>query len=223
MQIGLLFHMVGFWGFFPLLQAIFTFPQERTMLTKERSSRTYRLSSYFLSRIVGDLPLELILPTIFLMIVYWMAGLKPEPASFLYALLGLLLCVLVSQGLGLALGALIMDQKAASTLGSVMMLNFMLAGGFYVQHVPKFIGWIKYVSVSYYTFRLFVGSQYGDKDTYPCGDDTCLVVDFPAIKHIGIGEMDQYVALVALVIMLVGYRLVAYFALMRIGLTKKLA
>ncbi|KAJ0750908.1 putative ABC transporter, AAA+ ATPase domain, ABC-2 type transporter [Helianthus annuus] len=218
-QSGLLFFYTGFWGFFPLFQAIFTFPQERDMLTKERSSGMYRLSSYFMSRTIGDLPMELVLPTLFCIVTYWMAGLKPNLGSFLYALCALLLSVLVSQGLGLALGALVMDLKSATTLGSVIMLSFTLAGGYYVQHVPVFISWIKYVSISLYTYKLLLGSQYEKDQTYRCGNQTCLVADYPAIKNIGLDG--QLASFVALVMMLVFYRIVAYVALMRIGVPKK--
>ncbi|KDP27016.1 hypothetical protein JCGZ_20951 [Jatropha curcas] len=218
-QIGLLFFYSGFWGFFPLFEAIFTFPQERRMLAKERSSGTYRLSSYFMSRLVSDLPMELVLPTVFITITYWMAGLKPTPQNFFYTLFVLLYSVLVSQGLGLALGAAVMDQKKATTLGSVIMLSFLLAGGYYVQHVPSFIAWIKYLSISQYTYKLLVGSQYKANETYPCGESVCLVGDFPLVKTVGLDG--QIVSAVALGIMLLGYRLIAYLALMRVGVVKK--
>ncbi|CAK9144899.1 unnamed protein product [Ilex paraguariensis] len=219
-QIGLLFFYSGFWGFFPLFQAIFTFPQERMMLEKERSSGMYRLSSYFMARTIGDLPMELVLPTVFVTITYWMAGLNPTAENFLYTLLALLYSVLVSQGLGLALGALVMDQKSATILGSVIMLSFLLAGGYYVQHVPPFISWIKYISISQYTYKLLLGSQYDSGDTYRCGSNaTCLVEDFPSIKAVGLNE--KTLSVVALALMLVGYRLMAYIALMRIGVTRK--
>ncbi|TKY49069.1 ABC transporter G family member 9 [Spatholobus suberectus] len=221
-QIGLLFFMSGFWGFVPLFQAIFTFPQELMMLEKERSSGMYRLSSYFMSRMVADLPMELVLPTIFLFITYWMAGLKANAVNFLCTLLTLLLNVLVSQGLGLALGASVMDQKAATTLASVIMLCFLLAGGFYVQHVPKFIAWVKYISISFYTYQLFIGSQYNYGETYPCSNGRCPIAEFPSIKEMGVHFHlhEQLMAASALVIMLIGYRLIAYLALMRIGVTK---
>ncbi|PWA60637.1 pleiotropic drug resistance protein PDR/CDR [Artemisia annua] len=215
-QSGLLFFYTGFWGFYPLFQAIFTFPQERMMLDKERSSGMYRLSSYFVSRTLGDLPMELALPTLFCIITYWMAGLKAELGSFLYALFALLFSVLVSQGLGLALGALVMDQKSATMLGSVIMLSFTLAGGYYVQHVPSFISWIKYVSISQHTYKLLFGSQYKQGQTYQCGNRTCLVEEFPAIKSVGLDG--QVISIVALAIMLVLYRVIAYLALMRVGM-----
>ncbi|KAM7279320.1 hypothetical protein ACFE04_006454 [Oxalis oulophora] len=217
-QIGLLFFYTGFWGFFPLFQAIFTFPPERKMLEKERSSGMYRLSSYFIARIVGDLPMELVLPTFFVATTYFMAGLKHSAIKFVFTLLVLLLNVLVSQGLGLALGALVMDLKSATVLGSVIMLTFLLAGGYYVTHVPVFISWIQYISISNYTYKLLIGAQYTENERYPCGDEYCLVGDYAPIKKIGFGHMDF--AVVAMVIMLVGYRLLAYFALMRVGVTK---
>ncbi|KAK9072311.1 hypothetical protein SSX86_008744 [Deinandra increscens subsp. villosa] len=218
-QSGLLFFYTGFWGFFPLFQAIFTFPQERLMLCKERSSGMYRLSSYFVSRTLGDLPMEMVLPTLFCIITYYMAGLKPSFGSFMYALFALLLSVLVSQGLGLALGALVMDQKSATILGSVIMLSFTLAGGYYVQHVPGFISWIKFLSISQHTYKLLIGSQYERGQTYQCGDRTCLVTDFPAVNSVGLDG--QVISIVMLVVMLVLYRVIAYLALMRIGVLKR--
>ncbi|CAH9107832.1 unnamed protein product [Cuscuta europaea] len=226
-QIGLLFFCSSFWGFFPLFQAIFTFPAEKKMLKKERSSGMYRLSSFFMARTAGDLPMELVLPTVFMLITYWMAGLKPTPGHFFSTLLVILLCVLVCQSLGLAIGAIVMDQKSATTLGSVIMLSFLLAGGFYVRHVPKFIGWIKYVSIGQYTYKLLLETQFKPEETYLCpsaaagggGGMVCLVKDHPSIER---AELGKHVTLsvVALLIMLVGYRLIAYVALMRVGRTK---
>lgn len=224
MQIGLLFFMAGFWGFFPMSQAIFTFPPERKILAKERASGMYRLSAYFMSRIIADLPMELALPTIFLTIAYWMSGLKPTAGHFFLTLLALLLSVLVSQGLGFALGALVMDQRSATTLGAVIMLAFLLAGGFYVSNVPGFIAWIKYISISHYTYKLFLGSQYSTNETYKCSEEEavsriCKVAEFPAIKQVGLGG--QAISAVSMLLMLVGYRLIAYIALMRVGATRK--
>nr|QVT92289.1 ABC transporter [Salvia miltiorrhiza] len=220
-QVGLFFFYSGFWGFYPLFQAIFTFPQERMMLSKERASGMYRLSSYFMALTLGDLPMELVLPTVFYAITYWMAGLKHTAGAFFSGLFVLLYSVLCSQGLGLAIGAAVMDQKSATTLGSVIMLTFLLASGYYVQHVPAFIAWIKYISISQYTFKLLLSSQYESDQIYRCGtNQTCFVRDFPSIKTVGIGGRGSIVAVLAMAVMLVLYRLIAYVALMRVGVTR---
>lgn len=213
-QVGLLFFFSIFWGFFPLFNAIFTFPQEKSMLIKERSSAMYRLSSYFCARTVGDLPMELILPTVYVTITYWMGGLKHEFNAFIFTLLIILYNVLVSQGLGLAMGAALMDVKQATTLSSVTMLTFLLAGGYYIHNIPPFIAWIKYLSFSYYCYKLLIDVQYDKSQTYECFNGrSCSVAEYPAIKAVGLGG--DVVDFVALAIMLVGYRLLAYAALRR--------
>ncbi|KAH8518573.1 hypothetical protein H0E87_000426 [Populus deltoides] len=186
-QMGLLFFYSGFWGIFPLFQAIFTSPKNA-----ECSKRS-------------DLP----------------AWLKGSPGNFFLSLFVLLYSVLVAGGLGLAIGALVLNQRSATITGSVIMLSFLLAGGYYVTHVPAFISWVKYISFSQYTYKLLLGSQYKPGDTYTCdgAGGVCLVGDYPAIKKVGLD--DQVLGAVALGIMLVGYRLIAYLALMRIGVAKR--
>ncbi|KFK39853.1 hypothetical protein AALP_AA3G297000 [Arabis alpina] len=211
-QVGLLFFFSIFWGFFPLFNAIFTFPQERPMLIKERSSGIYRLSSYYIARTVGDLPMELILPTIFVTITYWMGGLKPSLATFLMTLMIVLYNVLVAQGVGLAIGAILMEAKKAATLSSVLMLVFLLAGGYYIQHIPGFIAWLKYISFSHYCYKLLVGVQYSWDEVYDCGLGLhCSVMDYEGIKNLKIGNMMWDV--LALAFMLIFYRVLSYLAL----------
>lgn len=172
----------------------------------------YRLSSYYFARMAGDLPMELVLPTIFVTITYWMGGLKPSLATYLQTLLIILFNVLVSQGLGLALGAILMDVKQATTLASVTMLVFLLAGGYYIQHIPCFIAWLKYISFSHYCYKLLVGVQYTANEVYVCGLGVrCRVRDFAAIKYLGVDNKWWDVA--PLIVMFVGYRVLAYLAL----------
>jgi len=211
--VGLLFFFSIFWGFFPLFNAIFAFPLERPMLRKERSSGMYQLSSYYVARMVGDLPMELVLPTIFVTISYWMGGLKPSLVTFVLTLLIMLFNVLVSQGIGLALGAILMDVKQATTLASVTMLVFLLAGGYYIQQMPAFIAWLKYFSFSHYCYKLLVAVQYPINEVYECGPGLhCRVRDFPAIKCLELGD-NMWGEVAALTVMLIGYRIVAYLAL----------
>ncbi|GFP79375.1 ABC transporter g family member 14 [Phtheirospermum japonicum] len=214
-HVAMLFFFSVFWGFYPLYNAVFTFPQERRMLIKERSSGMYRLSAYFLARTVGDLPMDLALPTAFTCIFYWMGGLKSDPSAFVLSLLVVLFSVLVSQSLGLAFGALLMDVKQAATLASVTTIVFSMAGGYYVKQIPIFIVWLKYLSFSYYFYKLLLGIQYDEHEYYECGAKAyCRVSDHPAIKSIGLNYL--WIDISAMVVMLVVYRFIAYLALHRV-------
>lgn len=196
-QAGLLFFIAVFWGFFPVFTAIFTFPQERAMLIKERAADMYKLSAYFLARTTSDLPLDLVLPVLFLLVVYFMAGLRKDAGTFFMTVLAVLLCIVAAQGLGLAIGASLMDLKKATTLGSVTVMTFMLAGGFFVKKVPIFVSWIRYLSFNYHTYKLLLKIQYEDH-TRPSN-----VLKFDS----GLTEV------AALIAMVFGYRLLAYIFL----------
>ncbi|CAN4119636.1 unnamed protein product [Withania somnifera] len=219
-RLGLLFFISIFWGVFPSFNAVFAFPQERAIFMKERASGMYTLSSYFMARIVGDLPMDLILPTLFLTITYWMAGLKPQLLTFLLTLLVLLSYVIVSQGLGLALGAIIMDAKQASTVITVTMLAFVLTGGFYVHNVPSCLAWIKYISTTFYSYRLLIDVQFGEgeeiSDLLGCSHQGSDRASCKFIEQDIKGQIHPSVSLGILLIMFVGYRLIAYLALRRI-------
>ncbi|KAK8647530.1 hypothetical protein V6N13_121265 [Hibiscus sabdariffa] len=219
-RLGLLFFISIFWGVLPSFNAVFAFPQERAIFTKERASGMYTLSSYFMARIIGDLPMELILPTVFLVVTYWMSGLKPDLVTFLLTLLVLLGYVLVSQGLGLALGALIMDAKQASTIVTVTMLAFVLTGGYYVHKVPSCMAWIKYASTTYYSYKLFVNVQYGEGNRVSsllgCSHHRSSTVSCKFIDQDIAGQIRPELSVGILILMFVGYRLLAYLALRRI-------
>lgn len=219
-RLGLLFFISIFWGVFPSFNSVFAFPQERAIFMKERASGMYTLSSYFMARIVGDLPMELILPTVFLIITYWMGGLKPDLWAFLLTWLVVLGYVLVSQGLGLALGAAIMDAKQASTVAAVTMLAFVLTGGYYVHKVPACMAWIKYISTTFYCYRLLTRIQYGDgkKIAYLLG---CYHGDMNGancrfIEEDVVGQIGTVGSIGVLFFMFVFYRVLAYLALRRI-------
>ncbi|KAL9150243.1 hypothetical protein ABFS82_12G157100 [Erythranthe guttata] len=201
-QAGLLFFIAVFWGFFPVFTAIFTFPQERAMLSKERAADMYRLSAYFVARTTSDLPLDLILPVLFLVVVYFMAGLRMNVGSFFLTVLTVFLCIIAAQGLGLAIGATLMDLKKATTLASVTVMTFMLAGGFFVKDVPVFISWLRYLSFNYHTYKLL------------------LKVQYEHISHSinGVKIDDGYTEVGVLAAMVVGYRLLAYLSLRRMKL-----
>ncbi|KAK9079231.1 hypothetical protein SSX86_000901 [Deinandra increscens subsp. villosa] len=200
-QAGLLFFIAVFWAFFPVFTAIFTFPQERAMLKKERGADMYKLSAYFVARTMSDIPLDLLLPLIFLLIVYFMAGLRLTAQAFFLTMVIIFLCILAAQGLGLAIGAAVMDLNRATTLASVIVMAFMLAGGFFVKDVPIFISWLSYLSFNYHTYRLVLKVQYGHITSVVDG----IELD-GGLKEVG-----------ALAAMAIGYRILAYMSLRRVA------
>ncbi|KAJ8445178.1 hypothetical protein Cgig2_029550 [Carnegiea gigantea] len=221
-RLGLLYFLSIFWGVFPSFNAVFAFPQDRAIFSKERASGMYSLSAYFMARITGDLPMELILPTVFLTLVYWMTGLRPEIWIFLLTLAVVLAYVLVAQGLGLAIGAIIMDVKRASTVVTIIMLGCVLTGGFYVHKLPVCLGWIKYSSLTYYSYRLLIYVQYGGgqgiSNMMGCSMHTRNYsgANCKFIEEDIDGQIGALASIAIFMVLFLGFRFLAYFALRRV-------
>lgn len=124
------------------------------MLLKERASGMYRLSSFYIARTVSDLPLNLTYPTGFVVIIYFMGGLRPEAGAFFFNWITVMVMVLVAESWGLLLGAVTQNVKTAQTIATILTLSFMLVGGFYTTGVPGWLDWVKWISFIYYGFSL---------------------------------------------------------------------
>ncbi|KAI3456785.1 hypothetical protein Pfo_013448 [Paulownia fortunei] len=167
-QIGLLFYICIFWTSSSIFGAVYVFPFEKMYLVKERKADMYRLSVYYVCSTLCDMVAHLLYPTFFMCILYFMAGFKRTAECFFLTLSTILLIAVTSQGAGELFGAAVMSIKRAGMIASLILMLFLLTGGYYVQHIPKFMQWLKYVSFMYYGFRLLVKVQYSGDQLYEC-------------------------------------------------------
>ena len=104
---GLLFFEMLFLSFRSMFAALFTFPSEYKMMLKERASGMYRLSAFYFARSASDIPMEVTVPSVFIVIVYFMAGLRLEAWAFFANWASVTLVLLVAQSFGLLIGELV--------------------------------------------------------------------------------------------------------------------
>ncbi|XP_047074287.1 ABC transporter G family member 26-like [Lolium rigidum] len=214
-QVGLIFYICIFWTSSSLFGSVYVFPFEKLYLVKERKADMYRLSAYYASSTLCDAVPHIVYPVLFMGILYFMADLRRTVPCFFLTLLATLLIVFTSQGTGELLGAAILSVKRAGVMASLVLMLFLLTGGYYVQHIPKFIRWLRYVSFMHYGFNLLLKAQYHGHLTYNCGSRTgCQrLQSSPSFDTVDLdGGMREVWILLA---MAVAYRLLAYFCLLK--------
>ena len=61
---------------------VFAVPTERPVILKERAAGAYRLSAFYFAKMSSELPLTLLMPSLFCTLTYWMAGMRGLPQFF---------------------------------------------------------------------------------------------------------------------------------------------
>ncbi|XP_058619421.1 broad substrate specificity ATP-binding cassette transporter ABCG2-like isoform X2 [Onychostoma macrolepis] len=129
------------------------FITERKLFVHEYISGYYRVSVYFLSKILSDvLFLRTIPAIIFSCVVYWMIGLKSTAETFFIFMFSIILVSYTATSMTLAISA---DQTVVAIANILMTISFvfmMIFSGLLVNlpSVADWLNWLKYFSIPRY-------------------------------------------------------------------------
>lgn len=120
--------LVWFGSIFPIL---LTFPLEMNVFSKEYHNGWYSCFSYFVSKIIADIPFQLTIPNLMSVTAYYFTGQPNDYERVLYFCGINILIAIASQSMGLVFGALLMEYPpVAAFLGTCMGFPLFLFGGF---------------------------------------------------------------------------------------------
>lgn len=141
------------------------------MYQRERASRMYRISSYYIAKQISELPQQFAIPFIIVVSVYWIGGLKSDFGDFVVFSVIVISMVFSVNSFGMTVGAIVPAGIAAIFVPSLLLILFLVAG-FYINpsNFPDWIGWLKYFSPFYYSFLAIVYNQFNDFPFY-CKSD----------------------------------------------------
>jgi hypothetical protein len=197
-----------------MLSALNTFPREKVIVYRERAAHAYDTASYYLSKFLVELPINVLPAMLFGCIIYWLANLNP--AAFGGFLGILLLHSLTSLSLGLFVSALAPSVEVANVSGPPLVIIMLLFSGFYINigSLPVVANLIPYIAYLRWTFEAFCVNEFIG-ETFTCkSTGACQATGDVVLEHLSFGgQSSPNYAVFALSMCFIAYFTLAYVTL----------
>jgi ABC-type multidrug transport system ATPase subunit/ABC-type multidrug transport system permease subunit len=159
-----LFFLVINQGVIALFTVVNVFPAERQIVLRERAAGMYNTSAYFLAKSLAELPIQLVYPLVFSIIVYWMIGFQNNGSNWAHFTFILELTAICAISIGLAVSAIAKQPLLACIVAPFFLEIFRLFGGFFSIGAPLCgcIEWINYLSYINWAFEGLAYTEFHD-------------------------------------------------------------
>lgn len=148
-RFGLLNFIFVYLFFVASFMNLLMIPLERGVVNKDRASGLYHVSAYYCSKIVAEIPVQYILPSIMFNLTYWISGVQYISTDWPhYFALWLLVLLFVTSGssFGLATASFFLNLMNSLTFLPTVVLTWLMFSGFYARFVPPWLKWFVYLS-----------------------------------------------------------------------------
>ena len=199
---GILFFLLINQAFVVAFPVQLTFTLERGVVLRERASKIYRVSPYFLAKTSAEFPRLVLNILIFSILTYWMVGLNGFAGAFFLFVVIVVLTAYSGESVALLASAPASSPQAAAAVTPVLIVCALLFGGFFIQPdtIPVWLRWLRFLSFIYYGFSAVMINQFGSA---PPGPDNPL--HKYSINSFGIGGNLGFLIMLNLVFRFIAY------------------
>lgn len=153
-----------------IFMVVNSFPAEYPLFKREHHNGIYRVNPYYLSHVLAEIPVFIMVPFLMSCITYWMIGLYPTAAAF-FTYVGILsLMSIVTVAFGHMLSTLTVNVTLAVALAPVFVNPLMFFGGYFLNtdSVPWYVAPLEWVSWFSYSNEMLVVNQWRNVDRLEC-------------------------------------------------------
>lgn len=145
-------------------EALPIFLQERDIIMKEISSRSYRLSSYSIVNGLVSLPFLLILAILFTVPLYWLIDLNRNFSAFLYFLMLIWLILYTANSVVVCFSAAVPNFIVGNSMIAGAIGSFLLFSGYLISkhQIPSYWIFMHYMSPFKYPFEGFLINEFSN-------------------------------------------------------------
>lgn len=138
------------------------FANKRRLITRERSSRLYRLANGYTANVISVVPFRMVTVAIFATIMYYLIGLRTD--SFVYFLIYLGIILLVTL-FSILFGVMIATSSTGSLMAAVLRMIFVyifiLFGGSLARStdITPIVSWLRFISPYFYALQALIQNE----------------------------------------------------------------
>eukprot|EP00158_Paraphelidium_tribonemae_P007562 Partr_v1_DN28287_c0_g1_i1_m76207 putative ATP-binding cassette, sub-family G (WHITE), member len=193
------------------------FAQEKAVFHREYLNGYYSVASYFITKTLVELPVQIIFPFIQTIVLYWLVGFNTNTGfEFLVFAVTVMLLSACGTSLGIFFASIFQELQLALAVTPMVLLPLMIFSGLFVNNdsIPVYFDWIKYISPIKWGFEALAKNEfYGLELNGPGG---VKVKGETVIRNLGLDDglaiETCLLLLFAMYVMLVA---LAFFALQR--------
>ncbi|XP_055378910.1 protein scarlet [Condylostylus longicornis] len=187
---GALFVMISENTFNAMYSMLDYFPRGFPLFLREKSSGLYSTAQYYFSNVLAMLPGLIIEPFLFVIICYWIIGLKPTFFAFGITTICVILVMNVSTACGIMFSTAFNSVARAITFLIPIDYIFMITSGIFIKisTIPAIFYWTQYLSWMLYANEVMSIVQWVGIENITCFQDNN---DLPCL-HSGQDVLDKY-------------------------------
>lgn len=181
------------------------FVSEKNIVFREISKGQYNALGYYLSKIIADIPFQLIGPTLFGLINYFMVNLQKDFNIFCKYLFALYLAAIAAMFAGVCVSSFANTPEMASAIITPFNIIFFIFAGLFINlnNISKYLKWISKISYIKWCFEALFINEF--KDTNIDNIDGNDVIKMYGFNHTNYYDCILYLCIIDIVLLLIGY------------------
>ncbi|XP_049540478.1 protein scarlet [Anopheles darlingi] len=218
---GALFILISENTFTPMYSVLSVFPETFPLFMRETKNGLYRPSQYYVANVIAMLPGLILEPVAFVLVVYWLAGLRSTFYAFAMTTLVATLVMNVSTACGCFFSAAFNSMPLAMAYLVPFDYILMITSGVFIHlgTMPIAIRWLPYLSWMMYANEAMSIVQWDgiSNITCPIGDGKlpCLRSGHEVLEHYSFDEAHLGINLLAMLLLYLCFHTLGYLFLWR--------
>jgi ABC-type multidrug transport system permease subunit len=149
------------------MSSITVFPPERAVFLQEQTNGMYNAYLYYLSKVISEIPLNIVIPAVYTIVTYWSWGLVNTAVAFFNHLVTVLVLSYTANAFGLFMAALFANPQIAFTIAPLMLMPQMIGMGLFAntERLEPYWVWLNYIAFPRYAYKSLMLAEFNNIGT----------------------------------------------------------